>query len=111
MLSVCEASKRKFPSVLYQLKTNSKTFKQLLESCSEQPQSSPGPVEIPLDDSEEDVDLLWGLFHGRRQVNKELSNVRVPELLQQTLDRISSIARMADKYASEGECKQALHHM
>lgn len=107
---VCDSG-RKLPSSRYMLTINSKVMFEFLRFRPKDAVSSPDPVEIRMrGDSEEDVQLLWQLWHGQRYLLDVIFNVRKLDLLPQTLERIMSVARMADKYQSEGECMQALLH-
>lgn len=101
---VCDSGRR-FPAIRGVLARKSRVMQDLLTSCSQEPQGSPNPVEVPLvGESDKDAELLWKLWHGKLQLFNEFLNLKQPALLPQTLKRITCIARLADKYQSTGQC-------
>lgn len=107
---VCDSG-RKFRSVRGVLALNSKVIQDLLTSCSQDTPVSRDPVEIPLvGESDEDVELLWELWHGKRQLLHEIMDVTELKLRPQALELIESVARLADKYQSEGKFMQEVLH-
>lgn len=111
---VCEGSDRKLPSSTSVLSQSSKLLRAYLHGYMESrlsiPQTSRGPVEIKIaGGTEEAVQLLWEFWHGKRQLIDVISNVMVPDMKPQT-KRISSVAKLADMYRSEGEYMKALLH-
>lgn len=94
------------------LALKSKVIRDLLTACSQAPQSSTDQVEVPLlGESDEDVELLWELWHGKRQLLHEIRNVMHYNQRLQVLERICNVTKLADKYQSEGKCMRGWVHV
>lgn len=106
---VCDSGRR-FSSVRGLLALKSKVIRDLLASCG--PANASDPVEVPLQgEADEDVELLWQIWHGTVQLLDVVLKLKQKGSMRQTSRRITSLLEVAHKYQSAGWCFHSLRRI